>query len=98
MKHYLRWQGTIPKSLTRNPEQQLRKVVEGAAEHLNSLVPGAKNRDFRPVYEERTTKLGVVLDVLVVMSFDYPGPLPPHVQNLKQYAEIQQQLRRGKGN
>lgn len=97
-KHHLRFQVTIPASLTRKPEQVLKKTIAGAAEHLSSMVPRAKNKHFAPRYEERKTKLGVVLDLLVVMTFDHDGPLPPHVNMLKSHHEITTQLRRGRGN
>lgn len=98
MRHALRWQCSIPASLTRTPQQVLEKTIDKAAEHLASLVPAATERSFHPVYEERQTKMGTMLDLLVVFRFTLKGPLPPKVARLKQHAEINQQLRRGKGN
>jgi len=97
-KHCLKFQCTIPAHATRTPQQALEKVTRGAAEHLLSLVPGAFNREVKRFYEERQTKLGTVWDVLVQLFFDYKGPLPAHVNNLKTHHEITTQLRRGKGN
>ncbi len=98
MKHFLRFQVTIPKHLTRTPQQVLEKTIKGAAEHLQSLVPKARNKRFIPQYEERKTKLGVVWDLLVVMEFEHAGPLPSYVSMLKQHHDITLQLRRGRGN
>lgn len=97
-RHVLKFQVTIPKHLTRKPEDVLKKTIAGACEHLASMVPHARNKDFSPIYEERKTKLGVVWDLLVVMSFEYQGPLPPHVLLLKNHHDITLQLRRGRGN
>ncbi len=97
-RHTLKFQVTIPAHLTRTPQQAMNKVINGAVQHLSSLVPGATNKDFRPVYEERITKLGTVWDLLVVMRFDYAGPLPPEVSKLKLHHDISMQLRRNQGN
>lgn len=97
-RHVLRFQVTIPAHLTRTPQQALEKTIRGAVDHLNSMVPRATNRSFHPVYVERQTKLGLCWDLLVVMKFDHQGPLPPHVNMLKQHHEITMQLRRGQGN
>lgn len=97
-RHALRFQCTIPAHATRTPQQALEKVTRGAAEHLMSLVPLAFNKKVDRTYEERKTKLGLVWDVLVVLQFDHKHPLPSHVENLKQYAAINKQLRQGKGN
>jgi hypothetical protein len=97
-RHAIRFQCTVPAHLTRTPQVALEKTINAAVEHLNSLVPGATNRSFHPVYEERKTKLGTVWDLLVVMKFDFKGPLPPGIAALKTHAELMQQLRRNKGN
>lgn len=97
-KHCLRFQCSIPASLTRTPEQALAKTIEAACEHLVALVPGSRARQFSPIYEERKTRMGMMWDVLVVFRFELDGPLPPIVQAKKQHAEINQQLRRGRGN
>ncbi len=94
MRHVLRFQTTIPAHLTRTPKQAMEKVISGAVRHLNSLVPAATNRSFHPVYEERTTKLGTVWDLLVVMKFDYKGPLPGDVAKLKLHHDINNNLKR----
>ncbi len=97
-RHSLKFQCTIPAHLTRTPKQAMDKVINGAVAHLNSLVPGATNKSFHPLYEERKTKLGTVWDLLVVFKFDYAQALPPDVARLKQHADITLQLRRNQGN
>ena len=97
-RHTLRFQTTIPAHLTRTPQKAMDKVINGAVQHLSSLVPGATHKNFAPIYEERVTKMGTVWDLLVVFTFDYAGALPPEVARLKQYADITLQLRRNKGN
>jgi len=97
-RHALKFQCTIPAHLTRTPQQAMAKVINGAVQHLNSLVPGATNKSFHPIYEPRKTKLGTVWDLLVVYRFDLTGPLPPDVAKLKTYADIKLQLRRNAGN
>ncbi len=95
-QHRLKFQATIPAHLTRSPQKALARVIEGAVEHLNSLAPRATRKSFTPMYEERVTPIGTVWDLLVIFSFDYPGPLPPDVSRLKQHHDITLQLRRNR--
>ncbi len=96
--HYLKFQVTIPAHLTRTPRQAMEKVITGAVKHLNSMVPQAYDREFKPMYVDRKTKLGVVWDLLVVMKFRHRGPLPPAVAPLVTHHKILTNLLRNAAN
>jgi len=92
--HVLKWQATIPASLTRTPMQVMGKITEAAAEVIIRMVPNAYDRDWKRIYRERQTrKFGPVWDVLVGMSFRHRGPLPPNVSQLKLHHEIQKKMK-----
>jgi hypothetical protein len=99
-RHAVKFQCTIPASLTKTPQVALKKTIDSAAEHLRGLVgPGGYNFQVSPIYVERKTQLlGTVWDLNVVLLFDFKGPMPEHLKRLVQFAKIQKQLREGKGN
>jgi hypothetical protein len=99
-RHVVKYQCTIPASLTKTPQAMLDRTIKSASEYLRGLVgPGGYNFQVSPIYAERKTKLlGTVWDLNVVLFFDFKGPMPEHLKRLVQFAKIQKQLREGKGN
>lgn len=94
--HSLKFQTTVPASLTRTPHEALKRVIDTAAETLRRMVPHAYDIDFKPIYKERKVKkLGWVWDLLVVMQFNHKGPLPPNVAQLKLHHDISKNLTKG---
>lgn len=88
-QHALRFQCTIPASMTRTPQQVLQKTIQEAANTIRRMVPYATDFDVSPIYRERKTrKLGTVWDLLVVCQFNHRGPLPPNVLQLKLWWDI----------
>lgn len=94
-QHALRFQCTVPASLTRTPQMVLGKIIQDAVQTIRRMVPYAYDFDAKPVYSERRTKkLGTVWDLLVVCQFNHKGPLPLNVQQLKLHYDIKKKMLR----
>lgn len=97
-QHVLKFQVTLPSGMTRYAHQRMEDVTVKAVELLKRMVPKAYNVEVKRKYRERHTQIDVRWDVLVGIFFDYKGPLPANVEQLRLHHKISQQLKKGLGN